>query len=45
MGDGLARWAWLREIMWPYDEAMTRSEARVAAALGAVLSAVGWRRG
>jgi 5-methylthioadenosine/S-adenosylhomocysteine deaminase len=39
LGEGLSIWPWLCEFMWPYAIAMTREDADVAVALGAIEAA------
>ncbi len=39
LGEGLSIWPWLCEFMWPYAIAMSREDAEVAVALGAIEAA------
>jgi 5-methylthioadenosine/S-adenosylhomocysteine deaminase len=41
IGDGLALWPWLREVMWPYGAALSGGDAHAAAYLGAVQAVAG----
>jgi 5-methylthioadenosine/S-adenosylhomocysteine deaminase len=36
VGEGMSLWPWLCDFMWPYSAAITPSEAKAAARLGAV---------